>query len=188
MTPEAWLLGGPGLMPLRGHFRLTVRGRRATLAVAGRVAVDAGLDAAFTVATRLGGVLSAAAEGAWADTDRHGLMRRVWQLLAEVPADALGPAGGGDLSLVMLGVDERGVGVTGAGLSGAWGWLGGHHRPLVSPGHPLLSPPGRPEGVPGVLTLDQPCGRVVATPRPLEPVLPATDRIRQRCGVREEAP
>ena len=178
------MLGGPSLLPFRGYWRLLVQGRAASLAVAGRVATGDSLDAAYTVSERLRGVLRTAADGPWQDTDRNGLIRRVWQLLGEVPEEALGGARGADLSLVMLGVDARGVSVTGAGLSGAWGWLDGHYRALVSPGHPLLSKQGRPDGLPGVLTLDQPCARVIAAPRPHEPVLPAYDRVARSCGVR----
>ena len=185
MSVDAWMLGAPSLLPFRGHLRLVVRSHRASLALAGRVATDDGLDAAYAVSERLRAVLSAAADGAWQDTDRHGLIRRVWQLLGDVPPTALGSAHGADLSLIMLGVDGRGVSVTGVGLSGAWGWLDGHYRALVAPGHPLLSQRGLPAGLPGVLTLEQPCGRVVAAPRPQEPVLPALDRVARRCGVRQ---
>ena len=180
---ESWLLGEPGLLPFAGHFRLQARGRRACVSVAGRVAASAGPARAHGHARAVAGVLSTAADGPWADTDRHGLIRRIWQLLDDVDDKTLGPERGTDLSLLLLAQDASGTGVAGVGLSGVWvqveTW-----RSLVPPGHPLLAPPGRPAKLPGVLTLEQPCKRVVGAPTHLDPVLPAADRLAQRCGVR----
>ncbi len=179
----SWLLGEPSLLPFAGHFRLQAAGNRASLAVAGRVAASADPAAAFAHARAVARVLSTAADGPWADTDRHGLIRRTWQLLDDIDDRTLGPARGSDLSLLLLAQDASGTGVAGVGLSGVWvhadTW-----RSLVPPGHPLLAPPGRPARLPGVLTLEQPCACVVGAPAHQEPVLPAADVLMQRCGVR----
>lgn len=190
MTPDgaAWLLGRPGLFPFVGQFRLSVQAHGARCSIVGRIAAGAPIEQAHTVAQRVRSVLAAAPVGPWQRTDRHGLIRRIWQLLAEIPADRLGPAGGDDLTLLMLAQDVRGVAITGVGLAGAWAMLDGQYRALVSPGHPLLAPTGRPDGVPGVLTLDQACARVVGAPRPLDPVLPPAARIAERCGARRVSP
>lgn len=178
---ESWLLGDPGLLPFAGHFRLRVEGAQAAVALSGRIAGDCDPAQAFAVSRRVAAVLSTAADGPWHDTDRHGLLRRIWQLLDALDEGTLGPARGDDLSLLLLARDPKGVGVAGVGLSGAWVQLEAW-RALVPPGHPLLARPGRPSSLPGVLTLDHPCTRVVAAPRHLDPVLPSPDAIARRCG------
>lgn len=178
-----WLLGDPSLLPFSGHFRLTVTGRHAAVAVAGRVAGDDRPVEAFAHARRVASVLQTAADGPWAETDRHGLVRRIWQLLDALDDKVLGPGRGDDLSLLLLARDDQGVGVAGVGLSGVWVHLDGW-RTLVPPGHPLLAPTGRPAHLPGVLTLEQPCTQVVGTPAHLDPILPAPDTLARRCGVR----
>ena len=178
---ESWLLGEPGLLPFAGHFRLQARGRRACVSVAGRVAASAGPARAHVHARAVAGVLSTAADGPWADTDRHGLIRRIWQLLDDVDDKTLGPERGTDLSLLLLAQDASGTGVAGSN-SGVWvqveTWRSSSRLGILS------APPGRPARLPGVLTLEQPCTRVVGSPTHLDPVLPAADRLAQRCGVR----
>lgn len=182
-TLHSWLLGDPALFPFSGHFRLDVAGTQAGVAIAGRVAGDAEPEAAFLAARRVSAVLSTAADGAWADTDRHGLIRRIWQLLDALDEDAMGPCRGDDLSLLLLARDARGTGVAGVGLSGVWVRLD-TWRTLAPPGHPLLSPVGRPASLPGVLTLEEPCTRVVGAPAHLDPILPSPEVLARACGVR----
>lgn len=181
---RALVLGDAGPLPFCGHFRVEVVGGRATLAAAGRIAATADLQEAYDVARRVEAVLRTAAEGAWWDTDRHGILRRAWTLLREVPAARLGPAGGSDLSVLFASMDERGVGIAGVGLDAVWAHLGGRWRALVPPGHPLLAPPGVPVGVPGVLTLDQEPAAVLGAPTGTEPTLPAPPDLPARCGDR----
>ena len=138
---EAWMVGDTGLLPFPGHFALRVEGRHAAMAIVGRVGADADLSEAFAASRRLASVLSTAAAGPWADTDRHGLVRRAWQLLAELPGPRLGPAEGADLSLLLLAEDVRGMCVAGVGLAGVWALFGDQYRSLTTPGHPLLCPP-----------------------------------------------
>lgn len=181
---RALLLGDEGELPFNGHFRVDVVGGRARLAAAGRVAQGAPVSEAFAVARRVEAVLRTVAEGAWWDTDRHGLLRRAWTLLSELPPGRLGPASGGDLSVVFVCTDERGTGVAGAGLAGVWGGGGARWRALVSPGHPLLTPAGLPAAIPGVLTLEIEPAMVVAAPAGVEPTLPSPDALARRCGDR----
>ena len=172
--PRVLVLGDGGPLPFKGHFRLEVLGGHARLAVAGRVAGGAELGEAFEAARRVESVLRVCAEGAWWDTDRHGLLRRAWTLLSELPPDRLGPQRGADLCILMVSLDERGVGVAGIGLDGIWAGGGGRLRALVPPGHPLLTPAGLPVEVPGV----------IGAPSGVEPTLPAASELLLRCGVR----
>lgn len=185
---NAWMLGDPGLMPFSGHFRLRIAGARARGALCGRIAADLPPEEAFRISRRLARVLGAALDDGWTETDRHGLMRRVWQLLKEVPDAHLGPACGDDLSLLLIAEDDRGVGITGVGLSAAWAVVQDQLRPLVPAGHPLLARAGRPASLPGVLTLDAHLSRVIGAPAHLDPVLPPAHALLARCGVRIDAP
>lgn len=137
------------------------------------------------MARRVESVLRVCAEGAWWDTDRHGLLRRAWTLLSELSGERLGPRHGEDLTLLMVSLDERGVGVAGVGLDAIWAGSGGKFRALVPPGHPLLTPPGLPDSVPGVLTLEGEPADVIAAPTGVEPTLPSAGELLIRCGVRE---
>ena len=181
---RALMLGDDGPLPLCGHFRVEVVGGRASLAAAGRVASTAGLQEAHDVARRLEAVLRTSAEGAWWDTDRHGILRRAWTLLQEIPTTRMGPAGGQDLSVVFVAMDERGVGVAGVGLDAVWARIAGRWRALVPPGHPLLAPPGVPSGIPGLLTLDHEPTAVIGAPSGAEPTLPPAGELPARCGDR----
>lgn len=181
---RALALGDAGPLPFCGHFRVEVVGGRATLAAAGRVASSAGLQEAYDVARRVEAVLRTSAEGAWWDTDRHGILRRAWTLLQEIPKARMGPASGTDLSVLFIAADERGLGVAGVGMDAVWAQLGGRWRALVPPGHPLLAPPGVPAAVPGVLTLDQEPSAVLGAPVGTEPTLPPPESLAARSGDR----
>jgi len=112
--------------------------------------------------------------------------------LRQVPGADLGPAEGGDLSLLVVAADPDGIGVAGVGLAAALGRGPTGVAPLVAPGHPLLEPPGRPSAVPGVLTLDGArVDAVIGVPSHLEPTLPALAaaslspaELDRRCGLR----
>ena len=181
---RALVLGDAGPLPFCGHFRVEVVGGRASLSAAGRVSAGADLQVAYDVARRVEAVLRTAAEGAWWDTDRHGVLRRAWMLLGDIPGPRLGHVEGADLSVLFIAMDERGVGVAGVGMDAIWGHLGGRWRALVPPGHPLLAPPGMPKDVPGVLTLDDEPTAVLGAPTGVEPTLPAPSELPARCGDR----
>lgn len=181
---RALVLGDAGPLPFCGHFRAEVTGGRASLTAAGRIAGDADLEVAYEVSRRVEAVLRTAAEGAWWDTDRHGVLRRAWTLLRELPGPRLGPAEGADLSVIFVAVDERGMGVAGVGMDAIWAHMGGRWRALVPPGHPLLAPPGVPASMPGVLTLDTEPTAVLGAPTGVEPTLPAPSALPARCGDR----
>jgi len=119
--------------------------------------------------------------------DRHDLLRRAWTTLFDVAACDLGPEVGADLTVFFAVRDAKGMGVAGVGLAGVWGWSGPldpEPVPLVEGAHPLLGAAGLPAVAPGVLTLDTFFERVVAVPAHLQPVLPRTDSLPRRCGVR----
>ena len=178
------VLGGAGPLPFCGHFRTEVVGGRARLSAAGRIAATADLQVAYDVSRRVEAVLRTACEGAWWDTDRHGLLRRAWTLLRELPSARLGPSQGQDFSVLFVARDERGIGVAGVGLDAVWVHLGDRWRALVPPGHPLLAPPGIPARVPGVLTLDTDPSAVLGAPTGVEPTLPPPSALQARCGGR----
>jgi hypothetical protein len=187
MAPSALLLGDPERLPFAGHLRLCCVGEEAGLAVAARLGVsgpeDAALVPAFQAARALEAWLERALMGAGAG--RHALLRALWLAVAEAPADSLGPREGADLCLLALAWDAQGQGVAGVGLAAVWGRSAVGVAPLVAPGHPLLAPPGRPAGLPGVLDLD--AGTllsVVGAPCHLPPTLPALTELDRRCGVR----
>lgn len=179
MSRPALLLGDPGRAPFAGHARARVVGPRATMTAAGRVAAGAGLVVAYGAARALEEVLHRAA----GPGDRNAMLRRAWEALEALPAAALGPEGGADLSLLLVAEDAEGIGVAAVGLAALWGELGGQLLPLVEGKHPLLCPPGRPSRTPGVLTLDLAPERLVGCPASLDPTPPALAALDARCGV-----
>ena len=186
MAITTWMMGDALPLPFLGHFRSVLRCPYATLWLAGRIGVIADdVQEVFDVAHRLKAVLSAVTEGKWAQTDRHGLLRGVWETIATIPAPELGSLEGADLSLLMVAQDRRGVGLSGVGLSGVWGRYDHGLVPMVEENHPLLSVPGRPETVPGVLTLNELPLSVVGRPFHLD-MAPAEDvsKLALSCGVR----
>lgn len=187
MAPSALLLGDPERLPFAGHLRLACLREDAGIAVAARLGVGGGeedaLVPAFRAARALELRLQRATSGAGAG--RHALLHALWQALAEAPAAELGPTEGADLCLLALAWDTQGQGVAGVGLSAVWGRSAAGIAPLVAPGHPLLAPPGRPAGLPGVLDLE--AGTllaVVGAPSHLPSTLPALAELDRRCGVR----
>jgi hypothetical protein len=173
------LLGEEGRLPFLGHFRAAVESGGARLSAAGRVAVDA-----YRAARRVEVALRSAAEGE--ALDRFGLLRRAWERVGAIPAEALGPGGGGDLVLVLLSEDAGGIGLAGVGLSMVWGLAREQVGPLVSLRHPLLCPPGRPSRTPGVLNLEVRPTQVIGAPshHPLQP--PDPRWLAARTGQRGE--
>jgi hypothetical protein len=180
MPIPALLPGDPGPLPFLGHLRLRVEARGVWLAAAGRVGATGDATTAWMAARTVERALRGAAGGG----DRHAWLWRCWEAVAAVPAGALGPRGGEDLSLVLVAGDPRGVGLAGVGLNAAWGLLDGALRPLVEGRHPLLSPPGRPSQMPGVLTLDAEPSLILANPSHRPPVTPAVGELARLCGVR----
>lgn len=180
MRIPAWLLGDPTSLPFLGHARVLVEGPEATLAAAGRVGVSGGVAGGWRAARALEAALRASA----GPGDRNTLLWRAWSAVAEIPAAALGPEGGADLSLLLLAMDSGGVGVAGVGLSAVWGLSEGALVPLAEGAHPLLAPAGRPARTPGVLNLDLRPRAVVGRPRHLGGEAPPVDELGARCGVR----
>ena len=181
MTVQAWLLGDPTRAPFLGHARLRLDTGRARLAGAARLGLGGGVVGAYRAARGLEQALIEAASG---PGDRYALLWRAWEALAGMPAEALGPAGGGDLSLILVAEDPGGICVAGVGLSAVYGLVGAELRALVEGQHPLLAPPGRPARTPGVLTLDVEPEAVVGLPAHLEPRPPRLDSLRALAGVR----
>ena len=177
MSRPALLVGDPGRAPFAGHARARVVGPRATLTAAGRVGAGAGLVAAYAAARALETALHLAA----GPGDRNAMLRRAWEALAALPPGALG--GGADLSLLLVAEDSEGVGVAAVGLAALWGELDGRLVPLVEGRHPLLSSPGLPGRLPGVLTLDLSPDRIIGCPSHLDPAPPALATLDARCGV-----
>ncbi len=174
----ALLLGSQGPLPFAGHLRTVVRGSQAALWIAGRVGesdepVIQRYDRAMEVQTALRGL----AEGSWAGSDRHGLLRGAWEILSGLPVPTL--------SLLLVAVDARGVGLSGVGLSGVFGWFDRERTPIVESEHPLLGPPGLPESLPGVLTLTRSPERVIGRPWEMRREPPRTlDALKHACGER----
>ena len=185
MQVAAYLLGDPGRMPFVGHFQVGIHTGTASLAAAGRISAEAGVVPGFRAARELESALLGITTH---DVkDRNDLLRRAWTALHDVAACDFGHNGGADLTIVFAVQDARGMGIAGVGLSGVWGWsgeVGQEVQPLVTGAHPLLSGPGLPDQMPGVLTLDAPVAKVVAIPAHLQPVLPGSDTLARRCGVR----
>lgn len=181
-----WALGDPGPLPFLGHFRATGTGPGSWLAAAGRTAATADAEAASHAAGVIENTVRHVGSTIDLPSDRHALLAGLWTRLAELPPDALGPDHGAHLSLLVVAADTRGVSVTGVGLAHVWYRRGRTGlRPLVPPGHPLLSPLGRPEQPPGVMTLSAQLDVVVAELR--HPSAPPrgkpTHDLARACGV-----
>ncbi len=183
MQLAAYLLGDPGRLPFLGHFRIHVRTQEAMLVGAGRIAAQSGMVPAFRAARGLEAVLNGLRPSPGAQRDRHALIRDLWATLSDIDSCDLGAGGGADLSLMLAARDASGMGITGVGLGGVWRWEDSGIAPLVEGAHPLLGKPGLPEMLPGILTLDEPVGTIVGTPRHLDPVLPKASLLPTRCGV-----
>jgi len=177
------MLGDPSCVPFIGHFRINWEGPSAWLSAAGRIGAQRGIEDAWLPARQLEGVLQKCGDSNKHQSDRHVLLRRLWEALNDVESDLLGPEQGEDLCMLLVAGDARGVGVAGVGLSGVWGDVDGRWAPLVESNHPLLTPTGRPKGMPGVLTLDLKVSAVVATPAHLPSRLPTSSLVRAHSGV-----
>ena len=182
MQIRAHFHGAPGRLPFVGHFRFQQQSGRLAIAVAGTVAGRADVSAAFRAARALEMALSNLP--AHDVEHRHDLLNRAWSLISGIDACDLGPAGGEDLCVLFAAADSDGVGIAGTGLGGVWSLDGESLKPLVTGDHPLLGGPGRPDRLPGVLTLDDVAHTVVAVSHdhPVPTLSPIG--LKARCGVR----
>ncbi len=187
MPLQALLLGDPVRLPFCGQLRLSITRGPAGLALAARVGAGEGPVPAWSAARNLESALRRGL--AEASGDRHALLHALWAALGAVPTDGLGDAAGTDLTLLALAWDADGVGVSGVGLAAVWAWRPTALQPLVSPGHPLLAPPGLPDTVPGVLTLDPGVDplALVGAPSHLPTDAPPLQELPRRCGIRATA-
>jgi hypothetical protein len=186
MTVEAWLLGDPGRTPFAGHFRGRAALGDAWIEVVGRIGSDNGIVDAFPVARSMTNRLTELTPRASAlGAGRHALARALWQIVLEPAPPPADPSVGGDLSLLFVSGDQRGLSVGGVGLAGVWRRdAGAAWASMVPRDHPLLSSRGIPPSLPGVLALDLAPEVICAAPRPLEADLPPIHLIAPRCGVR----
>ena len=96
--------------------------------------------------------------------DKVAVLGRVWEAILGIDEGVLGPPQGRDFVALIAVADTHGVGIAGPGLGGVWAWKERGLTALVQGEHPLLGPPGRPDRLSGILSLDEPCSRVVAVP------------------------
>ncbi len=187
MPLPALLIGDPDRLSFQGHLRLSLDRGAAGISVAARVGVSDDPVPAWWAARALQTRLSTALGEA--DPDRHSLLHALWRAVADMPADALGPAAGGDLSLLATSWDPDAIAIAGVGLASVWAWRRAGLVPLVEAGHPLLAGPGRPARTPGVLTLDIGVvpDAIVGCPSHLDPTPPPPVELPRRCGLRDQS-
>ena len=163
-----------------GHFRTERRLGGTTVSAAGRIPAG-DLHRAFCAARTIERAIREAPVDA--GCDRHEALGLVWKAIVAIDGEALGPMRGSDLAIVFATSDPNGTGISGMGLGAVWGGVAGQFEPLVEGSHPLLSGPGRPDGLAGVLTLDQSADTIVGVPHdhPETPIA-GTD-WHHRCGV-----
>lgn len=181
MTLVAHLHGAPDRLPFVGHFRAARSCGNLAYAIAGSVAARSDVDTAFRAARCVEGALAGVAlEGL---NDKVVLLESVWAALLAVNACDLGPNEGSDLVALIAVLDDQGMGIAGPGLGGVWAWNQTTLTPLVQGAHPLLSSAGRPERLPGMLTLDSVCPSVVAVAHDHPVPTLQFNGLERRCGV-----
>lgn len=180
---RALLMGDGGRLPFAGHLRLHAGDAIIGLEVAARLGPrprkEEDIVAAWWAACALREALQKALAGVF--RDRHEPLWRLWEAIAALPDDALGPARGADLCLLAASFDGAGQAIAGVGLAGVQALGRAGPRELVGQGHPLLTPPGRPARLPGVLKLgpDEVAG-VIGRPWDVQP--PPPGELLRRAG------
>jgi len=151
------------------------------MAVAGSVASRTDVSTAFRAARAIESSISNLDPALY--TDRHEVLHAAWQAITQMEGCDLGPNSGADLCIVFAVSDPQGIGIAGVGLAGVWAWNEDTLQPLAVGNHPLLGEPGRPERLPGVLTLDCAPTRFVATTHDHTVAEPNLTDLKKRCGV-----
>ena len=181
MNPSAFLHGDPGRLPFLGHFRVHRAFKGGHLSAAGRIRSGGDIVDAFRSARIVeSAIRSAAVED---EEDRHQILAATWQHIHTIDGCDLGAENGDDLVVLFVVQDAQGTGISGMGIGGVWALSNDRFEPLVQGHHPLLSGPGRPEQLAGVLTLEIPHSSIVAVPHD-HPHPPTQSNWEQRCGVR----
>jgi hypothetical protein len=182
----ALLLGGGADLPFLGHLRCSVGTAGARLWLTGRLAVQAHPVEAWAAARAVEGAVIAAVEAVPPRRagDRFALLRAAWAAILALEPAALGPAGGADLSALVVAADPLGQGLSAAGLGALLAGEDPGLQPLVPADHPLLGPAGRPADVPHVLHLKQLPPLLLAVPWGHPGPLPEPGRARAAAGAR----
>ena len=181
MTLVAHLHGAPDRLPFVGHFRAASSRGSLAYAVAGSVAARSDVETAFRAARCVEGALAGVSlEGL---SDKVLVLEGIWGALSAIDGCDLGPKEGSDLVALIAVLDEQGMGIAGPGLGGVWAWNETGLTPLVQGAHPLLSSAGRPERLPGMLTLDSVCPSVVAVAHDHPVPTLQFNGLERRCGV-----
>jgi hypothetical protein len=175
---RALLVGGGGRFPYNGHFRLRLVSGETVLDVAGRIGASLPPEEAWPGVVSMFKLLRHAI-----GIDRVEMSRSVWDLLASVPPERLGPREGRDLSLLVVAADPDGVIISGVGLGGLLGLVGARARPVVPPTHPLLGEPGLPQGPPRALAPRMMAPAYAAWCHGDSPPDNDTEDLFARCGV-----
>jgi len=149
--------------------------------VAGRIGLRSDATQAFRAARLIETAIRSATVAP--GSDRHEAMAAVWDEIHGIDGCDLGPNNGDDLTILLAAADQDGTGISGMGLGGVWTFDDHQFEPLVQGNHPLLSGPGRPERLAGVLTLDKVAHTIVAVPHEHRTPIPAPSDWKKRCGV-----
>ena len=181
MTLTAHLHGSPDRLPFIGHFRAVARSGTLAYSVAGSVAARSDPQVAFDAARAVESALRP--DLLRESADKVAVLGRVWEAILGIDGRVLGPQRGRDFVALFAVADEHGVGIAGPGLGGVWAWEEDGLDALVQGAHPLLGPPGRPERLPGILSLDEARSRVVAVSHDHPVPNIQFSGLARRCGV-----
>ena len=181
MSPLAYLHGDPGRLPFVGHFRAARTAGNTTVSAAGRVRSRGNVVNAFQAARLIENAIESTPleEGA----NRHDALAAIWESIHRIDGCDLGSDNGEDLVILFAVSDAEGTGISGMGLGGVWALTELSIEPLVQGNHPLLSGPGRPDRLAGVLTLDDQANTIVGVPYDHPNPSPARENWQKRCGV-----
>ena len=181
MPLSARLHGTPDRLPFVGHFRVDGYAGSVAFSVAGAVSSRCDLEVAFDSARCVERALRPIkpVDG----DDKVSLLNRIWAAIVSIDGCDLGPNRGEDIVALIAVMDGDGVGIAGTGLGGVWAQHNKGLDPLVAGDHPLLGSPGRPERLPGVLTLDEPRQIVIAVPHDHPVPTLQFAGLERRCGV-----
>ena len=190
MTVSLYMLAPKSNFPFTGGFFTRVSIGGLWIAGCGYVARETGVRKAFLPARQVQNTIEVTGKKILKNMgfrERREVLEDLWKGIVSIPSDKLGRKRGSDISIVLATGDSDGMHVCASGISGIWGKSEVEEKwhSLLPQRHPMFQVDGIVGDFPGALCFRTSPKVIMATAKPLFPMLPAKEELYARIGVTE---
>jgi|GEM_PF-6175115 len=190
MALPLYMLAQKSNFPFTGGFSVRVTFGEFWVSACGYIARETGVRKAFLPARYLQSTIDSLGLEMLKNPgvrERREILEDLWKGIVKIPSERLGRNRGSDISIVLAVGNPEGVHLCSSGVSGLWGQseLDEKWHVLLPQRHPMFQTDGIVEDFPGALCIRIAPKVIIATAKPLFPMLPSVEELHSRLGVTE---